>query len=98
MKKIKPVIFLIPENTNEVFIDVEKFVAWKNESPVNESYCRYGALVLGRQIFVFDVNSCDFLIPESMRHLKSILRRANELILSEKTVVIKEPAGKRNEG
>ena len=60
-KTFKPVIFLIPENTNEVFIDVEQFVAWKKESPVNEAYCRDGALVLGRQVFVFDVNSCDFL-------------------------------------
>lgn len=61
MKKFKPVIFLIPEGTNEVFIDIEQFIAWKKESPVNEAYCKDGSLVLGRQVFVFDVKACDFL-------------------------------------
>ena len=59
-KKFKPITFLIPKDTNDVFIDAEQFMAWKKESPVNEAYCSDGSLVLDMQVFVFDVNSCDF--------------------------------------
>ena len=60
MKKFKPVLFLIPKNTNDMFVDVGYLNEWRKDAPFNEHY--YGGLILefGKSVFVFDVNACDF--------------------------------------
>lgn len=63
-KRFKPVVFLIPENTDDLFINVEHLQLYKESSPM----CRYfyEGLVLGfgKNIFVFDAESCDFFFKE----------------------------------
>jgi len=61
-KKIfKPVIMIIPENTNDMFVDAEALQEYRKMEPIHEYF--YGGIVLGfgKNIFVFDVNSCEFL-------------------------------------
>lgn len=61
-KEVKPVVMLISENTNDLFVDVEHLQEWRKERPLNEYY--YGGLVLGfgKNVFVFDLKSCEFFM------------------------------------
>ena len=61
MRKFKPVTGLIPENTNDMFIDVGFLQKYRGMSSMHEYF--YSGLVLGfgKNVFVFDVKSCDFL-------------------------------------
>ncbi|MHA1225211.1 MAG: hypothetical protein ACTSPV_00545 [Candidatus Hodarchaeales archaeon] len=61
MKKIKPIIMLIPENSDDLFIDVSFMNNWRKEHPFNEMWL-YTGLVLGfgKNVFVFDKHSCEF--------------------------------------
>lgn len=54
------IIFLIPENTDDIFVDVEHLEAYREICPLHEHL--YGGLVLGfgKNVFVFDVKACEF--------------------------------------
>ena len=60
-EKFKPVTMIIPADTDDLFVDVEMLQGYRKISPICEHL--YGGLVLGfgKNVFVFDVGSCDFL-------------------------------------
>lgn len=68
MKKFKPkdhdiVYGIIPENTDDIFIDVKSLEHYRTSKKYWDRHC-YNGLVLGfgKNVFVFDVESCDFFI------------------------------------
>jgi len=54
------IVFLVPANTNDLFVDVEYLQKYRKLSPLHEHF--YGGLVFGfgKNVFVFDVKACDF--------------------------------------
>jgi len=60
MKKFKPVRGLIPKNTNDMFIDAGILQKYRKTEFLGEYFYGGIALGFGKNIFVFDVKSCDF--------------------------------------
>jgi len=60
MIKFKPITLLIPENTNDIFVDINHLHEWIKESLVNKIYYEHLKLGFGKNLFIFDVNSCEF--------------------------------------
>jgi len=62
-KKIKPIVMLIPENTDDIYIDVKALQRFRKEHISGEAI--FGGWILdevfGKNIFVFDVSSCEFI-------------------------------------
>jgi len=76
MRKIYPIVFLMPKNTNDMFVDVEHLQEYLKARSLNKPLKRkssdeyiWGGLALGcglaedlgKNVFVFDVESCDIL-------------------------------------
>jgi len=68
-RMFKPVIMIIPENTDDMFIDAEALQEYRKMRPIHEYF--YGGLVLGFgiNVFVFDLMSCEFMKKnKSVKH------------------------------
>jgi len=62
MKKLnnKVAILFIPENSDDLFIDVFLMNSWRKEHPFDEMFLYRLALGFGKNVFVFDRRSCEF--------------------------------------
>jgi len=60
-ENIKYVQWFIPENTDELFIDAKCFEAYGKAQGYWNKYCyKEMMLELGKNVFIFDSQSCDF--------------------------------------
>lgn len=59
-RKIKLIVFYMPENSDDMFVDVEFLNDYKKARPMNEYYYQGIVLGFGKNVFVFDRNSCEF--------------------------------------
>lgn len=62
--KQKPLVFLIPEDSDDLFVDVDFMQAWRKSTPFNENYYQGLVLGFGKNIFVFAKDSVEFLNKE----------------------------------
>ena len=62
MKKIKPIIAVIPEDTDDLFIDLEYCQKYRKMSTLSEYFYRGLTLGFGKNVFIFDIEACDFLV------------------------------------
>ena len=71
MKKFKPkpheiIRMIIPENTDDLFIDIEMLEDYRKNPRTYWDISGYSGIVLGlgKNVFIFDVNSCKFFIKK----------------------------------
>ena len=71
MKEFKPKFYevvhmIIPENSNDIFIDAQMLEDYRKNPKTHWDVSGYEGIVLGLGInaFIFDVNSCKFFIIE----------------------------------
>lgn len=59
-RKIKPIVFYLPENVREMFVDVEFLDEYRKSGLLHEHWYQGLKLIFGIDIFVFDVKACEF--------------------------------------
>lgn len=78
MKKIKPIIAIIPEDTDDLFIDMEYCQRYRKMGILNEYFYRGLILGFGKNVFIFDIEACDFLIEGVPVDIINKLKRAGK--------------------
>jgi len=59
--KDKPIVFLIPEDSNDMFVDAVFLQRWRDSDPFNEHFYQGLMLGFGENVFVFDKDSVEFI-------------------------------------